>query len=109
MSARPSPPYAAPKGAAWIALPEDDAWSVANVAERASLRCRRSTRSRCTAPVELVLRREAKGAVLASHRVRWGYCAEHAFGRWADDGEVLHWCLREITPTDPGTPGQGPG
>jgi hypothetical protein len=26
---------------------------------------------------------------------RWGYCQDHMFGRWIEDGQVMHWILRE--------------
>jgi hypothetical protein len=25
----------------------------------------------------------------------WGYCAQHAFGKWVEDGKVMMWILRE--------------
>jgi len=26
----------------------------------------------------------------------WPYCSEHLYGRWIEDGQVMHWILREI-------------
>ena len=23
----------------------------------------------------------------------WGYCPDHMFGRWIEDGKVMHWIL----------------
>ena len=31
----------------------------------------------------------------------WAYCERHSFGRWIEDGKVMHWILRPI----PGVPG----
>lgn len=25
----------------------------------------------------------------------WAYCADHLYGRWIEDGQVMHWILRK--------------
>lgn len=30
------------------------------------------------------------------HANWWAFCAEHAYGRWAEDGRVWEWRLRPI-------------
>jgi hypothetical protein len=27
----------------------------------------------------------------------WAYCERHLFNRWIEDGQVMHWILREVT------------
>jgi hypothetical protein len=26
----------------------------------------------------------------------WAYCERHLYGRWVEDGQVMHWILRKI-------------
>lgn len=34
-----------------------------------------------------------------SRRVRWNYCVpEHSYGRWLEDGKVMHWIRRKAEP-----------
>jgi hypothetical protein len=28
---------------------------------------------------------------------RWAYCESHMYGRWIEDGQVMHWILQEVT------------
>jgi hypothetical protein len=29
-------------------------------------------------------------------RVLWGYCPEHMYGRWVEEGFVMHWILAKV-------------
>lgn len=31
----------------------------------------------------------------ASRQRWWGYCGDHLYGNWIEDGKVMHWILRE--------------
>ena len=42
-------------------------------------------RKACGAPAELALRRGTRRPAW------WGYCWDHAFGRWIEDGKVYYW------------------
>jgi hypothetical protein len=33
-------------------------------------------------------------------RQRWRYCPEHMYGRWVEDGKVMHWILTKIGSDD---------
>lgn len=30
----------------------------------------------------------------------WAYCLDHMYGRWIEDGKVMHWILREKADSD---------
>jgi hypothetical protein len=46
-------------------------------------------RSRCPAIAVMELNRSVR-----SREAWWAYCADHANGRWLEDGVVLEWRLR---------------
>jgi hypothetical protein len=39
----------------------------------------------------------------------WHYCAEHMYGRWVEDGTVLHWIQQPLIPPAPTRPGTNQG
>lgn len=39
------------------------------------------------------MRANRRGATLDSW---WAYCPEHLYGKWIEDGKVMHWILRRI-------------
>ena len=89
---RPAVPYAAPVGYRWLVSIDDAfAWSLSawQVGQR---RCRHTERGiRCPNDVDAVLYR-------GIHRRPYGYCREHLYGRWIEDGHVAMWVLRPVDP-----------
>jgi hypothetical protein len=77
-----------PEGCELVAVPEDDArWQVDTIR-----RCRAQgsgNRSCGLQSVMSLLRGYSKPS-------RYGYCADHAYGRWVEDGKVMCWILREV-------------
>lgn len=89
--ARPAPPadWEVPAGFRLAAVP-DEGWREVSAARRCS---RLVSNVRC--------RRDAVAEMLRMRRGRqtrsawWGYCPEHMYGRWAEDGKVMHWIMVE--------------
>lgn len=91
---RPDHPYPAHPGYRWEPADAGPDWEVAGPGDERK-KCRR-TRSHCHRRVVLVLLRPDRRGWL----VRWRYCLEHAFGRWAEGGRVLSWrAVEEDAPT----------
>lgn len=89
MSDRPAHPYdPPPAGYVWVAV-ADAEWRV-----KGGRRCRlMQGRRGCGAPSVAEMNR-------ARHRMPdnwWAYCPDHLFGRWVEDGVVLHWILGEVS------------
>jgi hypothetical protein len=59
-------------------------------------KCRRLIRPQqhryCGQPSVLAVRRNYRGRPEGQ---LWPYCPEHSYGRWVEDGKVMHWILRE--------------
>jgi hypothetical protein len=50
----------------------------------------------CQRPAVATLRRGRAG--------RWGYCAEHLYGRWLEDGQVVGFVLRRVDEREAAAP-----
>lgn len=86
--ARPEP-HPAPEGFVAVAVPEGPDWRV-----ETGRQCRLATRNRrCPNPCVVALnrgRRQYGRGLLDSW---WAYCAEHMYGRWIEDGQVMQWIV----------------
>jgi len=72
-------------GYEWQAV-EETGW----VVDHSGRRCRRAGwggRDRC--PNDAV-------AVYYRGNQPWRYCGEHMYGRWIEDGRVMHWVVRKV-------------
>jgi hypothetical protein len=78
MARPPHPTYLT--GVEWEAVP-DASWRLVS-----GRRCRAGKPS-CKQPSVAELRRSSMG----DGRDWWAYCGEHLFGRWIEDGQVMHW------------------
>lgn len=87
---RPEPPYEAPDGQHWEAAREGPEWDVAGPGRKC--RFRGASERACGEPAGLVRLRGIKT------RIPWNYCLAHAYGRWAEDGKVMTWKLRDDPP-----------
>ena len=87
---RPAPPSEATPGYVWVIKPDSGPldWRVATPEESASRVCRRSQRDPCP-------NRPVAALVRGRRRVDYFYCAEHMYGRWIEDGQVMAWFLRK--------------
>ena len=79
----------APEGCEYVAVPDTD-WRLVE-----GKRCRQPL---CPQPSVAELARTAtmyrKGG---AEQTRWyAYCADHLYGRWIEDGQVMHRILREV-------------
>jgi hypothetical protein len=81
---RPQPPEAR-DGYQWVPVQDHD-WAV--VSPDSGRRCRR--KDCCRAPVARLMRRDKHALAGVTP---WHYCAEHMYGRWVEDGKVMHWRL----------------
>lgn len=91
MSERPTP-NPAPVGFKWEALQEDARWITPAIGAG---RCRyMKGRKACGKPAAATLMRHAYSRGHDSQRP-WDYCddPEHLYGRWVEDGKVMHWRL----------------
>lgn len=72
-----------------VAVADDGDWQLDD-----SRHCRRQGPGHvtCGEPSVISLRRGRSGL--------WGYCISHTFGRWIEDGRVMHWILREKSADD---------
>lgn len=68
------------------------------------LRCRQrgeATRNACGKPSLIALNRGRRTRMPDwSYRKTdswWGYCKNHMYGRWVEDGKVMKWIFREKT------------
>lgn len=99
MTERPVPDREVPEGYELVAVVDED-WRVAS-----GKRCRRregpevgvrgSHARACGRPSVAELNRPARqhGRLLDNW---WAYCASHLYGRWIEDGKIMHWILREL-------------
>ena len=90
MSATERPPRPEPEwdGFEWAAAP-NPGWRLTT-----GKRCRwmMPGRRSCKQPSVAAINRAMPG-----HRQNWwGYCGEHLYGNWIEDGQVMHWTLRKI-------------
>ena len=93
--ARPEPPAPPGDGYEWVVVPDDpEEWALAE--EGATCRGQ--------GPKPAVGRPRAHGvpAVVRhklglSRRVWWNFCPDHADGRWAEDGVVVHWERKPVS------------
>jgi hypothetical protein len=75
-----------PEGYELVAVLDED-WQV----DETRRPCRRASgrgTPACRKPSAAVLYR-------GERRRPWGYCPDHLYGRWIEDGRVMHWILRE--------------
>lgn len=74
-----------PDGCELVAVPADG-WRIDT-----GQRCRRASAGRkaCGRPSVASLERGT------TRKQRWAYCIDHLYGRWIEDGQVMHWILRE--------------
>jgi hypothetical protein len=88
---RPAPPDYPPRdGYAWTVVVDED-WRLATADEAAIRKCRGSTWHPCPNPPAAALSRG-----FAGRRRWWFYCAEHMYGRWIEDGQVVMWSARPV-------------
>jgi hypothetical protein len=91
MAERPAPDREVPDGFELAAVEEKpSAWRL-----QAGYRCRAGAGYRkpaCGKPsVAALLRQQNRN----SGGQWWAYCGEHLYGRWIEDGKIMHWILRE--------------
>lgn len=88
MADRPAPSWEAPEGHEHIAVEEGPDWQ-----PDTTRRCRYTI-----GPGHRACGRQSTVALLrgSSRKSWWGYCGlpGHAYGRWAEDGKVMHWIVR---------------
>jgi hypothetical protein len=84
-----------------IVAAEDPEWRLAAEGKR----CRRTGREHgvsfryaCGKPAVAELNRARTQASQARfpNGLWWPYCAEHLYGRWIEDGKVMHWIQRRL-------------
>ena len=91
MAERPEPPRGVHseccgRSYEYVAVPEGPDWRL-ETGRRCAWKEGHPLRG-CGAPSVATLRR--------SGGRRFGYCGSHLFGRWVEDGKVMHWMLREV-------------
>jgi hypothetical protein len=87
MAERPAPSWEAPEGTEHVAVEEGPDWRV-----QEGWRCKRGfgNHSHMCGKPSIV-------ATLRGQRQPqwWAYCPEHAYGRWVENGKIMHWIVRE--------------
>ena len=43
---------------------------------------------------------EAVAVLMRYNKRRWRYCPDHIYGRWAEEGFVMHWILVKVGSVD---------
>lgn len=90
---RPTPWSLPPEGFHFEAVQEDSDWITPPIGAG---RCRGNAGSghrACGAPAVVTLMRRRSWRNGYSGQTPWDYCAEHMYGRWIEDGKVMHWRL----------------
>jgi hypothetical protein len=92
MTERPEPGWEAPEGFGRVAV-VNEGWRLVT-----GKRCRQFVvgHRACGRPSVAEINR---GAYLRGRgRVDrfWAYCADHLYGNWIEDGQVMHWILRRL-------------
>ena len=86
MAPAPKPTWGPAPGFVWTVV-VDESWTTdPNVVGR--LRCRWSRPSHGVPAVAALDRSSSWSARRPNW---WGYCAEHLYGRWMEDGQVVGW------------------
>jgi len=92
VSDRPNPPEEFPPSTA-VAVP-DTKWTIGNSGRRCRFPVGPGNTS-CKAPAVAALNRgrwsRRVGRIVDSW---WSYCGSHLYGRWIEDGQVMHWIRR---------------
>lgn len=89
MTRLPVPDREAPEGFEWVAV-EDDSWRLAQ-----GKRCRWGGgyhHKACGRPCAAEMMRCWGGG---TRMVPWAYCEQHLYGRWIENGKIMHWIPRE--------------
>lgn len=90
----PAPPNDPPAGYRWEIVPEGRDWTTAQelVGNR---RCRSGSpyRGYCRRAAVAAMDRARPSSL---RRLWYGYCGDHLYGRWIEDGRVVGWRLRQI-------------
>ena len=96
---RPVPNREVPEGYELVAVEAGPDWRT-----ETGRRCRRqsgASHRACHQPAVAALNRSRQKHVRGTGYVTvpewWPYCPEHLYGRWIEDGKVMHWILREKT------------
>ena len=83
-----------PDGFEYAARVADKRWTTRRPGLYVADRCRFQVGRRgCGEPAKAWLHRGMTGAL-------WAYCADHLYGRWIENGQVMEWHVIE-TPTPP--------
>jgi hypothetical protein len=101
---RPGAPYfPPPKGTQWQAVPTGPEWST-DPARVSGLRCRWQAQGhrQCQHPAVAALNRGRHSQRHGRVPSWWGYCGDHLYGGWIEDGRVTQWRLVEISPRGSG-------
>lgn len=92
MAERPASPWPETDGFESVAVPDP------NWRPMLGKRCRRMTgpgRTVCREPSAAEMNRGYAARSGPRRENWWAYCADHLYGRWIEDGKVMHWILRE--------------
>ena len=99
-SGRPSIPCAPMAGTEWRVV-EDTGWRVLELLEQRQMQCRYiigPAYARCPNSGLAALNRgrwdHRRGI---RHDSWWVYCAEHMYGRWIEEGQIVSWRLQRIS------------
>ncbi len=87
MSARPEPAYPPPDGHRHVPA-VDTGWRLDQ-----GRRCRFTVRGhrQCGADSVAAFNRGRHSRTHGRVDSWWAYCADHLYGRWIEDGNVMHW------------------
>lgn len=97
---RPEPPPSDYPDLAWVAVAEGSDWRLATSGRQCSLVHGSPLRVRCPNLAAAELNRPTRTRYRAWDAPPvsrwWAYCPEHMYGRWVEDGQVMHWILRPV-------------
>jgi hypothetical protein len=89
---RPEPPEPPEVDTRWASIADDPGeWALSDPGRR----CRWRGSGAGTACGDAAVLRRVRGIV---RRIPWHYCGTHGYdeyGRWAENGKVMHWELRD--------------
>ena len=96
MTRPPHPTWGPADGYEWVARPDEE-WCLATPDEADVRKCRHSTAHPCPNKPVAAMNRGVRinEPPYVADRL-WFYCADHMYGRWIEDGEVMGWTTRKV-------------
>lgn len=92
---RPAPPPLEHEGYEWVGVVAGPEWQARGYGRACRAGAGRAGPG-CGQPAVACLNRGISTRTWGRRNSWWGYCAEHMYGRWIEDGQVMEWQLWQM-------------